>query len=323
MILIITLNPLLEKRYHFKTVSYGTSNRNGKLQLQAGGKGINVSRQLKSLGIDSFNFIFSGGSNGKLYRELLKQEGLSFTHIQTSTETREAAVVIGEKDYSVTSYFSENALVSNKESEEFKLKLEKIIQNCEMIVFSGSSPSTATDEIIPLGIELANKYDKISICDTYGSFLENCINSQPTMLHNNIEELQSSLNLESDDEEAIVKQIDKLFEKKIKRTFITNSEKEFYARNFDFIYKIKPPKIETIDSTGSGDSFIAGIIYCWKNDFNFETSLRFATSLAAANAKNFTTSMATFEQVEELKDLVIITPVGKRMKLVDDRPTKI
>jgi fructose-1-phosphate kinase PfkB-like protein len=181
MILIITLNPLLERRFTCQKILRGQVNRDAKMIIAAGGKGINVSRQLKTLGVKSFNFIFSGGHNGKLFREILKNEGLEFSFISTKSETREASVIISEVDKEITSCFSHNPQITSAEVEEFKLKLEKMIQNCEIVIFSGSPPSGKANSIIPFGIDIANKYDKVSICDTYGIILQECINASPTI----------------------------------------------------------------------------------------------------------------------------------------------
>jgi len=65
-----------------------------------------------------------------------------------------------------------------------------MIYNCSAVIFSGSSPCFATDDIFPFGIELANKYDKISILDTYGGHLQACLEAQPTVIHNNKDEVE-------------------------------------------------------------------------------------------------------------------------------------
>ena len=66
-----------------------------------------------------------------------------------------------------------------------------MIQNCEIVIFSGSSPSNKTNSIIPYGIELANKYDKVSLVDTYrGLIFQNCIDAEPTIIHNNLSEIK-------------------------------------------------------------------------------------------------------------------------------------
>ena len=323
MILIITLNTLLERRFSYEQVSLGNVSRNGITKISAGGKGINVSRQLKKLGIKSYNYFFSGGTNGKIYRDTLKNEGLDFSFISTKSETRHAAVITSEKDKTVSSYFSEDPKITQNEVNEFKSKLDKMIQNCEIVIFSGSSPSTETDSIIPYGIELANKYDKVSICDTYGKHLQSCIDAAPTMIHNNLSEIKNSFGISLNDEKSIVDYLNDLYRKGIKRTYLTNGSNNFYASNFDYIYKIKPLEIQELDATGSGDSFIAGLVNCWINSDLFEDSLKFATAVAGLNAATFDVSNVSLEDVIKFKDKVEILPVGKKTKTIDDSPREI
>ncbi len=323
MILIITLNTLLERRFSYEQVLSGRVNRNAVTKVSAGGKGINVSRQLKKLGVKSYNYFFSGGTNGKIYRDTLKSEELDFSFISTKSETRHAAVITSEKEKTVSSYFSEDPKISQNEVDEFKSKLDKMIQNCEIVIFSGSSPSTETDYIIPYCIELANKYDKVSICDTYGKHLQSCIDAAPTMIHNNLSEIKYSLGISLKDEKSIADYLYNLYHKGVKRTYLTNGSNNFYASNFDYIYKIKPLDIQEIDATGSGDSFVAGLVNCWINSDLFEDSLKFATAIAGLNAATFDVSNVNLKDVIKFKDKVEILPVGKKTKTIDDSPHEI
>src|SRR5574338_131764 len=323
MILIITLNPILERRFYYNKVNYGAVNRNAQTKISAGGKGINVSRQLKKFGIKSYNYIFSGGVNGKIYRNALKTEGLEFSSVNTKSETRHAALIISEYEKKISSYFSEDPNILQAEVEEFKFKLDKMIQNCEIVIFSGSSPSNETDSIISYGIELANKYDKVSICDTYGRHLENCINASPTILHNNLLEINSSLNISLNDEKSKTDFLLYLYHKNIKRVFLTDGSNNFYASNFDYIFNIKPLKIKEIDPTGSGDCFVAGITKGWINSDLFEESLKFSTAVAGLNAESFEVACITLEDANKIKNCVEVAPVGKKTKTIDDSPREI
>jgi len=323
MILIITLNPLLERRFTYQQIGLGSVNRNSVTKISAGGKGINVSRQLKKFGVKSYNYFFSGGTNGKIYRDSLKSEKLDFSPISTKSETRHAAVIISEKDKITSSYFSEDPKISQSEVDEFKSKIDKMIQNCEIVIFSGSSPSSETDSIIPYCIELANKYDKVSICDTYGNHLQSCIDAAPTMIHNNLFEIQTSIGINLFDDKSIVKYLNYLYQKNVKRAYLTNGSNDFYASNFDYIFKIKPLEIQEIDATGSGDSFVAGIVNGWINSYLFEDSLKFATAIAGLNAATFDVSSVNLEDVIKFKDKVEILPVGKKTKTIDDSPREI
>jgi len=227
MILTVTINPLLEQRLTFSKVSSSTQNRNGKLQLSAGGKGINVNRQLNILDVQNIALTFSGGNYGKLFRESIKNEGIDFSLINTRTETRICSVIIDSKEKSISYYFSENQAITKDETDKFIFKMEKMIQNCEMVIFSGSSPGKEADKIFPAGIEIANKYDKISICDTYGMHLENCYSASPRIVHNNIEEVVNSLHLNLNDEKDKLVFLDYLYSKGIKQVYLTDGDKKY------------------------------------------------------------------------------------------------
>jgi 1-phosphofructokinase family hexose kinase len=321
MILIITLNPLLERRFSYEKISLHSVNRNGLVKYQAGGKGINVSRQLKKLGIESYNLFFSGGANGKLFRDLLRKEGLPFTSVHIEDETRQAAIIISNQERKLYSFFSSNPEISESEIEQMKSAITKMITNCDIVVISGSSPSTKADELVSFTISEANRMDKVSVCDYYGENLEEVLNLAPTIIHNNFEEIEKYLGVNLDKEESVISTLNLLSKKGIKRVYLTNGENTFYTQNFDYIYKIYPPKINSIDSTGSGDAFVAGLIYCWEINDVFEHSLKFSTAIASANAKSFNVCDIELNNFESLIPEVKIEPIGKKIKLIDDSPT--
>ena len=320
MILTVTVNPLLERRFTYKKIISGGQNRYGVEELKAGGKGINVSRQLNRLNVQNMAFMFLGGNNGKLLKDVLAQEGINFTFVRTGSETRNAVVTIDNSQNRVTTFFGQNSEISQGEVNEFNSKLEKMIQNCEAVVFSGSSPCKATDSVFSLGISIANKYDKISICDTYGDHLQECIESSPTIIHNNIDETEKSLKISLSSEKEKSDYLDFLYSKNIKQAYLTDGAKETHCSNFDYHFKVKIPEIEPGDSTGSGDSFVAGIAYGWHNNLTFENSLLLASSLGTANAVTFDTSNVLLKEVEVFNNSISIQPIGKKMKIVNVSP---
>ena len=320
MILTVTINPLLEQRFTFTKVSPLIQNRNGKLKLAAGGKGINVNRQLNILNVHNIALTFAGGTYGKLFRESIKNEGIGFSLINTHTETRICSVIINSSEKSISYYFSENQTITEDETEKFIAKMQKMIQNCEMVIFSGSSPSKETDRIFPAGIEMANKYDKISICDTYGSHLDNCYSASPSIVHNNVEEVINSLQINLNDEKDRLFFLDSLYSKGIKQVYLTDGDKNVYASNFDFHYKVRVPNIKGVDSTGSGDAFVAGIAYGWHNNLVFDEQIKFATALGTANAQMFDVCNVPIDEARKFTELVEVHPIGKKIKLIDDTP---
>ena len=320
MILTVTINPLLEQRFTFTKVSSVVQNRNGKVQLAAGGKGINVNRQLNILNVHNIALTFAGGTYGKLFRESIKNEGIDFSLIHTHSDTRICSVIINSAEKSISYYFSENQTISKDEIDKFIVKMQKMIQNCAIVIFSGSSPCEEADKIFPAGIEMANKFDKISICDTYGRHLDNCYSASPSIVHNNVEEVVNSLQINLNDERDKLFFLDSLYSKGIKQVYLTDGDKNVYASNFDFHYKVSVPNVKGVDSTGSGDAFVAGIAYGWNNNLVFNEQVKFATALGAANAQMFDVCNVPIDKARKLVESVEVHPIGKKIKTIDDTP---
>ena len=320
MILTVTINPLLEHRFTFKNIIPNHPKRNGKLHLVSGGKGINVSRQLNNLKLRNMSLTFAGGAYGKLFRESVSAEGLNVSFIRTKSETRICSVIINSDDRKATYYFGENSKITIDETGKFITKMEKMIQNCEVVIFSGSSPCREAEIIFPTGIELANKYNKISVCDTYGNHLENCLAASPQIIHNNEEEIANSLNIKLNTESDVIELLTHLYKKGTKQVYLTNGEKNYYASNFDFHYKVSVPKIETIDPTGSGDAIVAGIAFGWHKNMKFENQTKFATALGVVNATMFDVCNVSLDEANNIVESVICEPIGKKMKIINDTP---
>ena len=256
----------------------------------------------------------------KLFAILLRMKRLSFSFISTKSETRDCAVIINSSEPSVISFFSENPEISIDEVDAFLLKLEKMIANSAIVVFSGSSPCKQADSIFPAGIKIANKHGKISVCDTYGGHLKNCIDASPTVLHNNVQETESSLKISLKTEKEKLEYLDFLYSKGVKQAFLTDGENQFYSSNFDFHYKVAVPKIVAIDPTGSGDAYTSGIVYGWHHQVTFIEQLIFATSLGTANAGMFDVCRVPKTSADQFTGKIKPEAVGKKMKVINDKP---
>jgi len=320
MVLTVTINPLLERRYYYTSLDFSAVNTQGSLKIKAGGKGININRQLNKLGLQNIALLFTGANNGKLIRESLRKEKINFSAIITRNETRDSAIIIDESKKRVYSFFRFDPKISTTEVENFIKQMEKMIATCEIVVFSGSSPCKETDVIYSEGLRIAKSLDKISVCDTYGNHLEECLEESPTIIHNNSDEIRSSVGANLRNETEYLKLLETFYRKGIKQAFITNAEKPFYASNFDFHYKITLPKIDAIDSTGSGDAFTAGIIYGWHHKYNFEQRIRFAAALGVLNAQSFEVGEVSNEDAQSIVEQIKISSIGKKIKQINDLP---
>jgi fructose-1-phosphate kinase PfkB-like protein len=123
----------------------------------------------------------------------------------------------------------------------------------------------------------------------------------------------------SDEKEKILF-LESLYSRGIKQVYLTDGDKNYYASNFDFHYKVSVPNLEGIDSTGSGDAFVAGIAFGWHNNLVFEEQIKFATALGAVNAKMIDVCNVPEDEARKLIGSVEVHPIGKKIKTIDDTP---
>ena len=85
----VTLNPAIDRSIVYENeLCPGALNRVEGALVNAGGKGINVSRMLKKLGMESVVYGLNGGRCGKMLADMLEEEGIANEFTDTSAETR-------------------------------------------------------------------------------------------------------------------------------------------------------------------------------------------------------------------------------------------
>jgi fructose-1-phosphate kinase PfkB-like protein len=129
------------------------------------------------------------------------------------------------------------------------------------------------------------------------------------------------LNINLSNEKSKLDFLKYLYQNKIHLSFLTDGSNPTYAAKFDFFYKIENPLINKIDETGSGDAFVAGIAYGLEQSYVFEDFVKIGTALGAFNAVNWDICNVNLNQAESLYDLIKISTIGKKMKIIDDSPS--
>ncbi|NUN07721.1 MAG: 1-phosphofructokinase [Ignavibacteriaceae bacterium] len=311
MILTITLNPLLEIRLDYQGDIGKEVHRGGTLSYSAGGKGVNVSRQLKALGIDSLIFTTASGLNGKRFLENLEKDGLKSVVFKTLSETRISVLIGNESEQK--NYFSLNQTLSGAEREEILSKLLKIIPTVDTIVISGSTPDEGSADIIAEILKQATTANKLTLLDYYGPGLGRLLDYSPVIVHNNFEEIRSSLGHSLDSEDAILQTITEIHGKGVRQVYLTNGADRFYASNNGYIYLVEPPAVKTVSTIGCGDAFVSGIIYSMIQYKKFEEGLEIATAFGALEATKKEVCRNTLSEIEPFITSVKVSPVGKKM----------
>ncbi len=95
MVITINFNPALDRTVFLDTsVTVGGINRASGSILEAGGRGINVSRAVKALGGESLAIGFAGGRNGRVLRDMLVTLDIQHAFVDVAGNTRVTTKII-------------------------------------------------------------------------------------------------------------------------------------------------------------------------------------------------------------------------------------
>ena len=96
MIVTVTMNPAIDKTVDIGKFERGDLNRIKRVEIDAGGKGINVSKTIRELGGESIATGFVGGTSGTIIKQVLTDLGLRTDFVEVKGETRTNLKVVEE-----------------------------------------------------------------------------------------------------------------------------------------------------------------------------------------------------------------------------------
>lgn len=256
MIYTLTLNPSVDYFVRLQTLVPGALNRTLKSEMRPGGKGINVSRVLKRLGVENRALGLIGGFTGEFIRTELLSEGINTDFTEIEGETRINVKITASEETEINGSM---AAVSEKELEELFAAFNPISEG-DVVVLAGSVPtSLATDIYKQLMSRLQSRGVKV-VVDTSGAALKEALEMQPFLIKPNQHELGELFDVVIDTQEAAIQYGKRLLESGLSHLIISLGADGALYLNEQTVIKAAVPQGEVHNAVGSGDSLVAGFI---------------------------------------------------------------
>jgi 1-phosphofructokinase len=193
VIITVTLNPSLDRTIDIPHLARGEVVRATATSVEAGGKGVNVSRALLANGVTSIAVLPLGGAVGEEMEALLKQSGVDMSVVPVNGATR-SNITLCEVDGTTTKVNEAGAPLTADELARLEEVVLQLASEDDWVVFSGSLPAGAPSStyaswvrrLIPMGVRVA--------LDTSGSALTEALSSRPTLIKPNRNELAEAVN---------------------------------------------------------------------------------------------------------------------------------
>jgi len=259
MIYTVTLNPTLDITYVLEEVSFGEPVKALEVLRSPGGKGINVSRALRSMGMDSVATTIVGGYVGEEVLDLLQKEGLILQVVKIDSETRTNVVVFGRKDEKELVIRAAGPPVEETEAERISGFIFDVAKSPEVLVLSGSLPPGVKEDMYFSLIKEARSRGIRTVLDSDGEPFRLGVEAGPYLIKPNLAELLYLAGTKLRGEKEIRRYCEGLFKKGVGIVVVSSGKGGAIMVTPEGAWRGNVPVIAE-NTVGAGDSMVAGLL---------------------------------------------------------------
>lgn len=293
MIYTITFNPALDYIMVVPSCRSGEVNRTESEKIMAGGKGINVSIVLNNMGVENTALGFISGFTGGAIKNILADMNCKTDFIKLDNGFSRINVKI--KSDTETEINGQGPDISDDAVKKLYEKLDSL-NDGDTLVLAGSIPSSLSDSIYCEIMDYLKDKKLNIVVDATKDLLVNVLKYKPFLVKPNNHEIGEIFGVELKTRSEVVPYAKKMQEMGAKNVLVSMAgEGAVFVGENGEVYESEAPKGKLVNSTGAGDSMVAGFLagYMEKQDFMYALKM----GLSAGSASAFSENLATKEEI--------------------------
>ena len=301
MIYTVTFNPSIDYVMFVDDFKIDGLNRAQDTNKFAGGKGINVSRVLKTLGVDSTALGFAGGFPGDFIAQTLKDSDIHTNFVQVEEDTRINVKLKTGQETEV------NAQGPNVTEAQFQSLLNQIKETSDKdtVIVAGSVPKSIPSDAYAQIAKITRQTGAQLVVDAEKDLVETVLEYQPLFIKPNKDELEVMFNTSVKNDEDVIKYAKQILEKGAQSVIVSlGGDGAIYVDHQQSIKAVNPTG-EVINTVGSGDSTVAGMVAGLATGLSVQDA--FKQAVASGTATAFDADLATKDAIENIKSQVTIS----------------
>lgn len=300
MILTVTLNAAIDKRYVVEDFKIGEVNRVKECVYTPGGKGLNVSKPASIAGAKVVATGFVGGHAGNYIEDELKPFGIESAFYHMKEESRSCINIWDTVQKKQTEFLEPGFTVSEEDFEGFVEKFQGLVKDADVVAMSGSVPKGLDGTAYQRLVRIVKDAGKKVILDTSGKLLTAGIEAKPTMIKPNIDEIRMLTGSNCDDLNEIIEAAEQIHQGGVEVVAVSLGGDGAIVVNSEGVYRAIVPKIDAVNTVGCGDSMIAGFALGFSEGLSIADTLKKASAISAAAALREETGFFVLEDMESI-----------------------
>jgi 1-phosphofructokinase len=286
VIITVTLNPALDKTARVDVMRPNALNRLRDVQVDAGGKGVNVSAMIRALGGASVAVGFAGGGAGEELLSRIAGKGLKADFVRVAALTRTNVKVV-DKDGALTELNEPGPEIKPAEWREMENKLSHYGVPGNTVALSGSLPASLGTDTYKRLCVLLRRAGAAVFLDADGEALKHALQLEPDSIPDYIKpnrfELLHYFGIPDDErvpEARLAELCRSLIDKGVKLVALSMGGEGAIFASKNGVWRAAAIPVEARSTVGAGDSMVGALIYGFEQGLYEEQ--RFVLAMAAS-----------------------------------------
>src|SRR5207249_4135619 len=199
MIVTVTLNAAIDRTLTVPNFQRGQRHRASEGLTLAGGKGINIARALKTLGVPVIATGLAGGGTGMRIVEELTAEAILNDFVRIDDDSRTSTAIVDPTGGSYTEVNEWGPRVEPHELDMLREKLVYLSRGADYVIFAGSLPRGVEDDFYADVIRDLNRRGVLTVLDSEGEPLRLAAHAEPFPVSPNERDAESLVGQELHD----------------------------------------------------------------------------------------------------------------------------
>jgi 1-phosphofructokinase family hexose kinase len=280
--------------------------RASRVDVRGGGKGVNVARALRSLGLSAPVLGLWAGRTGGAVLALLEDEGIETVGVPARGETRSCLAIVSAGE--VTVFNEPGPEVDSATWADFEGRVAAHLESAAIFVCSGSFPPGAPEDAAGRLVRRAKELGCTTVCDTSAGQLANALEAAPDLIAPNLAEAESLLHGRVTESIAAgpdaLGRAHRAAEALLARgpvgVLVTAGAGGAVLAQQGQSLRLEAFTVTVCNPVGAGDCLVAGIAAGLARGDDLVSSAEHGMALAAAGCETFAAGVIDTERVEQL-----------------------
>lgn len=308
MILTVTANPALDRSYRVEPFGIDRVHRPLEWQVLAGGKGINVSRTVNTLGGRTCALCLLGGPTGRAIEAALRTEAIPARVVRLAGNSRSCITILDPTAHTQTEVNEPGPHVSPEELRRLLRAVRQSVRALQpaWLTLCGRMPAGIGEGVVGKIAEECRRAGVRCAVDTSGPALAEAVDRHVDLIKPNETELGSLMGRSISTVESAAEAAQELAQRSGVRVAATLGARGAVYSDGSGVWHAQPPAVSFVSALGSGDAFLGAFCEADVRREPIETCLARAVGAGSANAEVMGAAMCRSEAIERCAGLAVV-----------------